>query len=118
MNLRKICILSLLFSFISTTLSAGEDQNSLTETLPMLKAGVTPQTWNDAWVGFDPRKEAMDVEVLKEWEEDNVILKVLRYRIGVFKGEKAMMAGVYGYPKGGKKLPGLLQIHGGGQYAD
>jgi hypothetical protein len=84
----------------------------------MLKAGVTPQTWNDAWVGFDPRKEAMDVEVLKEWEEDNVILKVLRYRIGVFKGEKAMMAGVYGYPKGGKKLPGLLQIHGGGQYAD
>ena len=28
------------------------------------------------------------------------------------------MAGVYGYPKGGKKLPGLVQIHGGGQYAD
>ena len=60
----------------------------------------------------------MEVEVLKEWEEDSIILKVLRYRIGVFKGEKAMMAGVYGYPKGGKKLPGLVQIHGGGQYAD
>jgi len=29
-----------------------------------------------------------------------------------------MMAAVYGYPKGGKKLPGLVQIHGGGQYAD
>ena len=28
------------------------------------------------------------------------------------------MAGIYGYPKGGKNLPGLLQIHGGGQYAD
>jgi hypothetical protein len=30
----------------------------------------------------------MDVEVLKEWEEDNVVLKVLRYRIGVFKGRR------------------------------
>ena len=31
-----------------------------------------------------------------------------------------MMAGVYGFPKGGaaEKIPGLLQIHGGGQYAD
>ena len=29
-----------------------------------------------------------------------------------------MMAGVYGYPKGARNLPGLLQIHGGGQYAD
>ena len=58
------------------------------------------------------------MEVLKEWEEDGVVLKVLRYRIGVFKGKKAMMAAVYGYPKGAKGLPGLVQIHGGGQYAD
>ena len=58
------------------------------------------------------------MEVLKEWEEDGAVLKVLRYRIGVFKGKKAMMAAVYGYPKGAKDLPGLLQIHGGGQYAD
>ena len=43
---------------------------------------------------------------------------VVRYRIGVFKGQKAMMAGVYGYPKGRTGLPALLQIHGGGQYAD
>ena len=28
------------------------------------------------------------------------------------------MAAVYGYPKGGTNLPGLVQIHGGGQYAD
>ena len=33
--------------------------------------------------------------------------------IGVFKGKKAMMAAVYGYPAGGSELPGLLQIHGG-----
>jgi pimeloyl-ACP methyl ester carboxylesterase len=70
------------------------------------------------WDGFDPRAEPLDVEVLKEWEEGGVVLKVLRYRIGVFKGRKAMMAAVYGCPKGGEHLPGLVQIHGGGQYAD
>lgn len=47
-----------------------------------------------------------------------MVLRVLRYHIGVFKGQKAMMAAIYGFPKGGAKLPGLVQIHGGGQYAD
>jgi len=88
------------------------------ETLPPLKEGRAPQNFEELWKGFDPRKEPLDVEVLKEWEEDGVVLQVLRYRIGVFKGKKAMMAAVYGYPKGGSNLPGLLQIHGGGQYAD
>lgn len=87
------------------------------ETLPPLKDGKAPQTFEELWSGFDPRAEPIDVEVLKEWEEDGVVLKVLRYRIGVFKGQKAMMAAVYGYPKGGSNLPGLVQIHGGGQYA-
>jgi dienelactone hydrolase len=87
------------------------------ETLPPLDGVTAPQTFEEMWAGFDPRAEPLDVEVLHEWEQDGVILKVLRYRIGIFKGEKAMMAAVYGYPKGGKKLPGLVQIHGGGQYA-
>ena len=57
-------------------------------------------------------------EKLKEWEEDGVVLRIVRYRIGIFKGQKAMMAAAYGYPKGERDLPGLVQIHGGGQYAD
>ncbi|MFC1652242.1 sulfatase-like hydrolase/transferase [Planctomycetota bacterium] len=88
------------------------------ETLPPLQDGKAPQTHAELWADYDPRAEPLDVEVLKEWEEDGVVLKVLRYRVGIFKGQKAMMAAVYGYPKGGKNLPGLVQIHGGGQYAD
>ena len=65
-----------------------------------------PQNRAELWAGIDMRAEPLDVEVLKEWEEDGVVLKVLRYRVGVFKGQKAMMAAVYGYPKGGSKLPG------------
>lgn len=87
------------------------------ETLPPLRSGKAPQTFEEMWAEFDARKEPLDVQVLKEWEEDGVALKVLRYRIGVFKGKRAMMAAVYGHPKGGKDLPGLVQIHGGGQYA-
>ena len=88
------------------------------ETLPPLKEGQAPQTFEELWAGYDPRKELLETEVLKEWEEDGIVLRIVRFRIGVFKGRKAMLAGVYGFPKGAKQLPGLLQIHGGGQYAD
>jgi len=89
----------------------------LKESLPPLTNGVAPQNFEELWAGFDPRAEPLDVQVLKEWEEGGVVMKILRYRVGVFKGRKAMMAAVYGYPKGAAKIPGLVQIHGGGQYA-
>lgn len=88
------------------------------DSLPPLIDGKVPADFETLWAGYDPRAEPLDVEILKEWEEEGVVLKVLRYRIGIFKGQKAMMAAVYGYPKGAQKLPALLNIHGGGQYAD
>ena len=87
------------------------------DTLPLIENGIAPSTVEETWAGFDPRKEPLDVEVLKEWEEDGVIVKVIRFRVGIFKGKKAMLAAVYGYPKGANNLPGLVQIHGGGQSA-
>jgi len=98
-----------LITVLLVTVSARSE-----ETLPPLKDGKAPQTFEQVWSGFDPRSEPLDVEVLHEWEQDGTVLKVLRYRVGVFKGEKAMMAAIYGYPKGGSNLPGLVQIHGGG----
>jgi hypothetical protein len=91
---------------------------SAQETLPPLADGKVPQTVAALWAGYDPRQEPLETERLKEREEDGVVLRVLRYRSGVFKGQQAMMAAVYGFPKGGRKLPGLVQIHGGGRYAD
>ena len=88
------------------------------ETLPLLKDEKAPQTVDELWSGYDPRKEPLETEVLKEWEEDGVVLRIVRFQIGMFKGQKAMLAGVYGFPKGATRLPGLVQIHGGGQYAD
>ena len=111
MNQRSGFIFSTLFLFHFLN---AESQ----ETLPKLLEKDIPQTHTEMWQGFDPRIEPLESEILKEWMEDGVILRVLRYRIGIFKGQKAWMAGVYGFPKGENNIPGLLQIHGGGQYAD
>ncbi|HAW28551.1 MAG TPA: hypothetical protein DCY03_10600, partial [Planctomycetaceae bacterium] len=92
------------------------------ETLPALQNEHAPQNFAELWAGFDPRSEPLETEVLKEWEEDGVVLQIVRFRIGVFKEKTARLAAVFGYPKQAvankQKLPGLLQIHGGGQYAD
>jgi cephalosporin-C deacetylase-like acetyl esterase len=108
---RKI-IHALLFALVARLVGAEP------ETLAPLKDGRAPQTFEELWAGFDPRREPLDVETLKTWKEDGVTLRVVRYRIGIFKGQKAMMAAVYGFPESPSKLPGLVQIHGGGQYAD
>ncbi|MGJ8695486.1 MAG: dienelactone hydrolase family protein [Verrucomicrobiaceae bacterium] len=88
------------------------------ETLPPLNGKPAPQSLDELWAGFDPRAEPLDTETLHQWEEDDVVMRVVRFRIGTFKGQKSLLAGIYGFPKGATKLPGLLQIHGGGQYAD
>lgn len=88
------------------------------ETLPPLHEGRAPESVDDVWEGFDPRREPLETEILKEWEDDGVVCRIVRYRIGVFKRTKSMMAGIYAFPKGGKNLPGLVQVHGGGQSAN
>ena len=62
------------------------------DTLPPLENAAVPKTFEALWKGFDPQKEPLDVEVLKAWEEDGVVMKVIRYRVAIFNGKKAMMA--------------------------
>ena len=114
--LSNMQLFTLLFAiaFIGCSVVSGSEP----DTLPPLKGSRAAKSFAGMWTGFDPRAEPLEVEVLKEWEEEGVVLKVVRYRVGIFKGKKAMMAAVYGHPRDGKNLPGLVQIHGGGQYAD
>ncbi len=111
-----VFLLAILFLFAPGTFAQPA------ETLPPLENGVPPQDFSEMWGGFDPRAEPLEVELLHQWEEDGVVLRIVRFRIGVFKGKVARLAAIYGYPKSAEhnqeKLPGLLQIHGGGQYAD
>lgn len=75
-----------------------------------------PQSVAELWADFDPRRDALEIEVIREWKEDGIVLRHLRYFIGSFKGQPARMAAVYGFAEGGKgKRPGVMHIHGGGQ---
>ena len=77
-----------------------------------------PQSVAELWADFDPRKEPLKVEVIREWKEDGGVFRQVRYLIGTFKGQPAHMAAIYGFPEGsGEKLPAVMHIHGGGQRA-
>jgi dienelactone hydrolase len=83
------------------------------------RAAQIPQTLDELWAGFDEmdRTTPLEVEVLKEWETDGVVCKVIRYVVGHFKGAPSRVAAFYAMPKGGSKLPAVVDIHGGGQSA-
>ncbi len=87
-------------------------------TLAPLKDGKVPGTVKELWAGYDSTKEPLEVKVVREWEADGITCRYITYTIGTFKGNKATMAAFYGFPAEHKgKLPGLIQMHGGGQRA-
>ncbi len=94
-----------------------------TAALPFLGAmsfaANVPQTLDELWAGFAEldKDTPLDIDVLKEWENDGVVCRVVRYQVGVFKGAPSRVAAFYAFPKGGTKLPALVELHGGGQSA-
>ena len=87
------------------------------ESLPALAADGPPRSLDAMWDGYDPRREPLESEVLREWEEDGIVCRVVRYRIGTFKGVAARMVACFCFPAGKTGLPALLHLHGGGQSA-
>ena len=85
------------------------------DSLPHLR--VAPQSVDKLWAGYDPRSELLDVEVVRQWQEDGLTLRYVTYHIGTFKGKPATMAAFYGFPTDGRQLPALMHMHGGGQRA-
>ncbi|MBL8829263.1 MAG: dienelactone hydrolase family protein [Planctomycetaceae bacterium] len=83
-----------------------------------LVAADVPQSVAELWADFDPRREPLQSETIREWTADGVVIRMLRFQVGTFKGQPARMVALYGFPEGTKdKLPGVLHIHGGGQRA-
>ncbi|PIB30403.1 hypothetical protein BFP77_04515 [Maribacter sp. 4U21] len=87
-------------------------------TFSATETAIIPKTFDQLWQHYDPRSESLDIDIIKEWEQEGVIMRVVRFKIGVFREKKAMLAAIYGFPKNHKNLPALVQVHGGGQYAD
>ena len=85
----------------------------------LVKAADIPQSVTALWADFDPRKEPLGTETIREWKSDGMVLRAVRFRIGTFKGKAALLAAFYGFPESAKgKLPAVMHIHGGGQRAN
>ncbi|MEI7729165.1 MAG: acetylxylan esterase [Verrucomicrobiota bacterium] len=107
------------FAIFATLLLVANTENIRAgDSLPPLKDGRVPTNVAELWSGYDPRHEPLAAEVLKEWEQDGVSCRLVRYQVGVFKGAPAKVAAFYAFPKGGTKLPAVLEMHGGGQSAN
>jgi dienelactone hydrolase len=76
-----------------------------------------PQTVEQTWASFDPHAEPLELELIRESTADGIILRQVRYVVGTFGGKKTRVAAFYAFPENGRDLPGIVQIHGGGQRA-
>ncbi|MCS5628974.1 MAG: hypothetical protein NZ935_15440, partial [Planctomycetes bacterium] len=89
----------------------------------LLTSGFTPAeeavpgSVQALWAEMDPASELLDVRVVRQWEEDGLILRYVTFHIGTFKTRAARIAAFYGFPRDVERLPGLLHLHGGGQRA-
>lgn len=80
------------------------------------ESALVPDSVEQLWADFDPRRDPLEVEVIREWREDGGVFRHVRYLIGTFKGKPARMAAIYGFPeKAEGTVPGVMHIHGGGQ---
>lgn len=80
-------------------------------------AADVPTTVRALFTDFDPRKDPLGAQVVREWEKDAIVYRYVTFHIGTFKDKPARLAAFFAFPKGAKKLPGLLHLHGGGQRA-
>jgi dienelactone hydrolase len=88
------------------------------DTFTPYQTGAVPQNPTELWQDYDPRSEALEVKLVKEWKADGVVTRYITYKVGTFKGADARVAAYYSFPANGKKNPAFVWCHGGGQRAD
>ena len=125
--MKTILIISaLLLALLSVSIAAETvypitpcDDGKTPDTKGLLEKNKnTPQFVAELWSDFDPRKDPLETELVREWKSDGMVLRYVRFLIGTFKGKPARMAAFYGFPEDAKaKLPAIMHIHGGGQRA-
>lgn len=91
--------------------------------LPPLDAGKVAKAVEELWAGYDPRAEPLDVKIIREWDEvyedKQIKVQMLTFTVGTFKNQVSRISAYYANPQDMKsKVPGLVQVHGGGQRAD
>ena len=71
----------------------------------------------ELWADFDPRADALEIEITKSWEEGPVHFDQLYFTGETWQGTKVRVFAYRAASARGEKLPGILHLHGGGQTA-
>lgn len=88
------------------------------DSLTPYTAETVPDNVVDLWKDFDPRKEPLETEIVKEWKEDGIVCRYVIFKVGRFNGADSRIAAYYTFPEGAKSVPGIVWAHGGGQRAE
>ena len=86
--------------------------------LPRATFADNPQTPQEVWASYDPRKDPLDIKKIKDWTEDGANYSQFYFTSETYQGTPVRVYAIYAAPQGGKNLPALLHIHGGGQTAN
>ena len=62
------------------------------ETFEPYRGDDVPQNVTDLWKDYDPRKEDLNVKIVKEWKADGVITRYITFKVGTFKGTDSRIA--------------------------
>ena len=103
----------LLILFLSVLQTLSEETFS-----PYKTSKEVPQNVEDLWDDYDPRKEPLEIKLIKEWQTEDVITRYVTFKVGIFKGADSRIAAYYSFPKNSKKNAAFVWSHGGGQRAE
>jgi hypothetical protein len=93
MNTQKIKIL-LATATLAALLTHGAwaENAPATDSLPPLVDGKIPTNVDELWGNYDPTKEPLEAEVVREWKEGDITIRHVVFTIGTFKGQKSRLA--------------------------
>jgi dienelactone hydrolase len=113
--LRTLKLFALACTLASPSIAAVDRSN---DSLPPMSPETLPADIPSLWATFDASKHPINMEVLHTYEDQGVTIQMISYAVGIFKGKEVRMGGYLAYPSDmDEKLPGIVQIHGGGQRA-
>lgn len=88
------------------------------DTFRPYEADQVPETVEALWSDIDPAAEPLDVELIKEWEEEGVTYRYLLYTVCTFEDIPCRVSALYIFPTGTSGAPAFVWAHGGGQRAE
>jgi len=95
MKQRLIAIWALAAVFCPLAAGAQARGNEPQNTLRPLE-GRAPQNVEELYTDFDPRREPLETQMVREWRKDGIQYRYVVYTVGTFRGRKARMAAFCG----------------------